>query len=81
MLIMAKALGLEYCWVSIPPKKQRLFSIKKYGDEEGKIRKILQISDRYFLTSMVFVGYSDSCGNLKSRHQGFPFKEVIRSLC
>lgn len=74
MLIMAKALGLESCWVSIPPKKQRLFSIKKYGAEEGKIRKILQISDRYFLPSMVFVGYSDSCGNLKSRHQGFPIQ-------
>jgi pyruvyl transferase EpsI len=74
MLIMAKALGLESCWASIPPKKRRLFSIKKYSDEEENIRNVLQISDRYFLPSMVFVGYSDSCGNLKSRHQGFPIK-------
>jgi exopolysaccharide biosynthesis predicted pyruvyltransferase EpsI/nitroreductase len=74
MLIMAKALGIETCWVSIPPKKRRLFNIRKYSAKEKRMREVLQINERYFLTSMVFMGYSDSCGNLKSRHQGFPIK-------
>jgi len=74
MLLVAKALGLESCWVSIPAKKQRFVNLKKYSNNEQKIRQILKISERYFLTSLVFVGYSDSCGNLKSRHQGAPIQ-------
>jgi nitroreductase len=74
MILMAKALSLESCWVSIPAKKRKILNVKKYSNREEKIRKILKIGERYFLTSLVFVGYSDSCGNLKSRHQGHPIQ-------
>ncbi|HDQ06200.1 MAG TPA: hypothetical protein ENN36_05720 [Candidatus Bathyarchaeota archaeon] len=74
MLIMAKSLGLETCWVSIPPKEgsfiNKLFRLSKYGDKEKIIREILKVGDRYVLTSLLFMGYSDTEGNPKSRHQG-----------
>ena len=69
MMLMAEALGLKSCWVSVHPKR------------EHKIRNLLKLSKSYILTCLLFLGYSDQQVNLETaRHQGSPLKRSISTV-
>jgi exopolysaccharide biosynthesis predicted pyruvyltransferase EpsI/nitroreductase len=66
MMLAAESLGLKSCWASLNPQQQK------------KIHKLLNISNRFFLASMLFLGYSQQKVDAKSAvHQGQPIKKQI----
>ncbi len=67
MMLMAETLGLKTCWVSIKPPE--------YGNQEKEIRELLQIPDKYKLTCLLFLGYSDQKVDINThKHYWVPIK-------
>jgi nitroreductase len=67
MITMAEAQNIKSCYVSITPPE--------YGDQEKQIRQVLGIPERYVLTCMLFLGYSDRKIDVATaRHQGKPIR-------
>lgn len=69
MMLMAEALGLKTCWVSIIPSK--------LGPQRQRIRQLLKINHRYGLTCLLFLGYSNEQVDINTaKHYGVPIKRV-----
>lgn len=67
MMLIAESLGLRTCWQSVEPKE--------LSRKEFAIRQVLNITDRYLLACLLFVGYSDDEPDIKThRHYGVAIK-------
>jgi len=67
MMLMAEALGLKTCWVSIIPSK--------LGPQRQRLRQLLKINRRYVLTCFLFIGYSNQKVDINTAtHSGLPIK-------
>lgn len=70
MMLMAEALGLKTCWQSVEPPQ--------LSHKRENIRRLLNISSRYVLTCMLFLGYSDRKVDVDShRHYGVSIKRNV----
>lgn len=71
MMLMAEALGLKTCWVSVIPHI--------LGSQARNIRGLLNLPSRYLLTCFLFVGYSDEKVDVNTfRHSGLPIKRDMK---
>lgn len=67
MMLMAEALDLKTCWVSVMPDS--------LGEQHQNIRKLLNLHPRYILTCMLFLGYSNIIVDVQTHtHSGQPIK-------
>jgi len=67
MILMAEALGLRTCWVSVIPDE--------LGPYQENIRRALRVHPRYVLASLLFLGYSDEQVDVETAyHAGLPIK-------
>ncbi len=69
MMLMAEALGLKTCWVSVIPST--------LGPQRIRLRRLLNVTRRYVLACFLFVGYSDQKIDVNTyTHSGLPIKRV-----
>lgn len=69
MMLMADALRLKTCWVSIIPSK--------LGPQRQMIRQLLKINRRYVLACLLFLGYSNEKVDINiAKHYNVPIKRV-----
>lgn len=71
MMLMAEALGLKTCWVSVIPRK--------LGNQQERIRRLLKVSGRFVLTCFLFLGYSNQKVDVNTfKHSGLPIKRNMK---
>ena len=71
MILEAESLGLKSCWASIQPKQ--------ISNAETELRALLNIPQKYALTSMLFLGHSNHNPDInKLKHHMRPVKRRIK---